>query len=122
VPRHGYIRRNPMSSHLYFPKGKRGLSHGRQLTSSLFFDKSFQSTDNETIGSYLTTFRSRSTLNLWLSHNYVKLLAPFAPTNSGLETLAAGTEHYFNAYGFDYASKPQSILTYAASLRNGGYY
>jgi len=76
VPRHGYIRLNPLISHLYFPKGKNVLSHGPSLTSSLFFNNSFRSTDNETIASYLITFRSRSTLNLWVSHNYVKLLAP----------------------------------------------
>jgi len=122
VPRNGYIRLNPMISHLYFPKGKNVLSHGPSLTSSLFFNNSFRSTDNETIASYLITFRSRSTLNLWASHNYVKLLAPFDPTNSGRDTLATGTEHYFDAYGFDFVSKPQSILTYAASVRNGGYY
>ncbi len=122
VPRTGYIRLNPQVSRLYFPRGGSVLSHGPGLTSSMFFNNSFQATDNETIGSYLITFRTRSTLNLWVSHSYVKLLAPFDPTNSGLDSLAAGTEHYFNAYGFDYASKPQSVLTYAASLRNGGYY
>jgi hypothetical protein len=107
---------------LYFPKSKKILSHGPGLTSSLFFNNSFQPTDNETIGSYLITFRSQSKLNAWASHTYIKLLLPFDPTNSGLDSLAAGSEHYFDAYGFDYISKPQSRFTYLASLRNGGYY
>jgi hypothetical protein len=122
VPRRGYFRLNPQISRLYFPKGRNVLSHGPGLTSSLFFNNSFQSTDNETIGSYLITFRSQSKLNVWASHSYVKLLAPFDPTNSGLVPLDAGTEHYFDAYGFDFTSKPQSRFTYLSSLRNGGYY
>lgn len=122
VPRTGYIRLNPLISRLYFPRGAGVLSHGPQLTSSLFFNNAFAPTDNETKASYLITFRSRSTLNFWGSHSYVKLLAPFDPTNSGQDSLAKGTRHFYNAYGFDYVSKPQSVLTYALSIRNGGYY
>ncbi len=122
VPRRGYFRLNPLITRLYFPKSKKILSHGPGLTSSLYFNNSLQTTDNETIGSYLITFRSQSKLNVWASHTYIKLLAPFDPTNSGLDSLAAGTEHYFDSYGFDFTSKPQSRFTYLASLRNGGYY
>ena len=50
------------------------------------------------------------------------LLQPFDPTNSGLDSLAVGTEHRWNSFGTDFFSKPQSIFTYSFSTRYGGYY
>jgi hypothetical protein len=52
----------------------------------------------------------------------VQLLQPFDPTNTGKDTLARGTKHSWNAFGFDYISKPQSLFTYTFSTRYGGYY
>jgi len=82
----------------------------------------FRSTDNETIASYLITFRSRSTLNLWVSHNYVKLLAPFDPTNSGRDNACDRHGALFWCLWLWFVFQTPSILTYAASVRNGGYY
>jgi hypothetical protein len=36
--------------------------------------------------------------------------------------LQTGTTHYWNAYGFDYFSRPQQLLTWSLSSRYGGYY
>jgi hypothetical protein len=52
----------------------------------------------------------------------VNLLQPFDPTNSGKDSLAAGTEHRWNSFGFDFTSKPQSVFTYLFTTRYGGYY
>jgi hypothetical protein len=71
---------------------------------------------------YAITFRNQSNLTGWVSNTYVKLLRPFDPTNSGLDTLATGSEHRWNAFGIDYVSMPQQLLTYAFSVRYGGYY
>jgi hypothetical protein len=49
-------------------------------------------------------------------------LKGFDPTNSGLDTIPRGTEHQWDAVNIEFASKPQSRFTYAASLRHGGYY
>ena len=122
VPRKGYIKLNPMAGITFFPKGTKVLSHGPTMSSTLFHNESFQPTDNETWLAHSTTFRTQSKLTVWVAHNYVKLLSPFDPTNSGKDTLATGSQHYFNSYGFDFASKPQSVFTYAATGRNGGYY
>ena len=122
VPRKGYIKLNPMAGITFFPKGTKVLSHGPTISSTLFHNESFQPTDNETWLAHSTTFRTQSKLTVWVAHNYVKLLSPFDPTNSGKDTLATGSQHYFNSYGFDFASKPQSVFTYAATGRNGGYY
>ena len=71
---------------------------------------------------YRLNFRKQSVLVGWVGHSYVKLLRPFDPTNSGLDTLATGSEHDWFAWGFDFISKPQSVFTYGFSTRYGGYY
>jgi hypothetical protein len=123
VPRLGYVKVNPFISRLFFPKGTKVLSHGPRVLSTYFFsERSLQRTDNETIFLYMITFRSQSVLAFWGADSYIKLLNPFDPTNSGLDTLARGTKHQWVAYGFDYISKPQQLFTYAFSARYGGYY
>ncbi|WP_421830772.1 DUF5916 domain-containing protein [Larkinella sp.] len=122
VPRRGYIKANPTASYMMFPKGGKVLSHGPQLTSFYIYNEKFEKTDNQSIFTYLTTFRSKSVLSVWAAHDFVRLLQPFDPTNTGRDTLARGTEHRWNAVGVDYISKPQSLFTYLFSGRYGGYF
>jgi hypothetical protein len=122
VPRKKFIKVNPQISYLFFPTGKRILSHGPKISSTYYFDDSFNHTDNTSILSYTITFRKQNVLTVWTAHDYVKLLQPFDPTNSGLDSLETGTEHRWNSFGIDFTSKPQSILTYLFSARYGGYY
>jgi hypothetical protein len=122
VPRPGYIKFNPQIGRLFFPKSKHVLSHGPKLNASYYFDPKMAPTDNEAYLVYAVTFRDQSVWNTWVSNNYVKLLKPFDPTNSGKEPLPAGSEHQWNAFGIEYTSKPQSVFTYAFTTRYGGYY
>jgi hypothetical protein len=122
VPRRGYMKFNSQIGYLFFPKGTRVLSHGPSFNSINFFNTSAQATDNENYMVYNLTFRNRSVLAGWVAHDYVQLLQPFDPTNSGKDTLARNTRHSWNAWGTEFVSKPQSVLTYAFSSRYGGYY
>lgn len=122
VPRTNYIRTNPQASYLFFPKGKTILSHGPKVATSVFFDPSFNQTDSETYLAYLFNFRKLSTFSIWVAHDYVKLLSPFDPTNSGKDSLATGSEHSWNSTGLEFFSRPQRTLTYSLSGRYGGYY
>jgi hypothetical protein len=122
VPRRNFVKINPLLAYLFFPKSKTVLSHGPKLSSTYFFNDEFHQTDNETFLSYAITFRQQSILTGWVAHNFVKLLQPFDPTNSGSEFLEVGTEHRWNSFGADFVSKPQSLLTYSLSSRFGGYY
>jgi len=122
VPRTNYIRTNPQASYLFFPKGKTILSHGPKVATSIFFDPSFKQTDSETYLAYLFNFRKLSTLMMWVGHDYVKLLSPFDPTNSGKDSLATGSEHRWNSTGLEFFSRPQRTLTYSLAGRYGGYY
>jgi hypothetical protein len=122
VPRTNYVRVAPSLNYLFFPVGTKILSHGPVLTSTYFFNTKFRQTDNENYAGYKITFRKQSTLLVWGAHDYVKLLSPFDPTNSGKDSLDTGTEHRWYAYGGEFISKPQSIFTYGFSMRYGGYY
>jgi hypothetical protein len=122
VPRTNYVRINPLVGYLFFSKGKKILSHGPKIQSSYFFDTSFNPTDNSSMLSYGITFRTQAVMTAWVGDDYVKLLRPFDPTNSGKDTLATGTEHQWKSFGVDFTSKPQSLFTYLVSTRYGGYY
>ena len=122
VPRQNYVKVNAGLSYLFFPKGTKVLSHGPIVNSTYIFDTNFQHTDNTSFVAYKTTFRTQSTFMGWVSDDYVKLLKPFDPTNSGKDTLATGSEHRWNAFGLEFVSKPQRLLTFGFSLRYGGYY
>lgn len=122
VPRYGYYRIYPEIMHTFFPQSKDILSHQLKVGNSVYFDQDFHQTDYRSMLTYLITFRSRSTLSGWASPNYVKLLGPFDPTNTGGDTLATGTEYRWMEYGAEYISKPQSLFTYRAAVQVGGYF
>lgn len=122
VPRKGYVKLSPQISRYFFPKGGIILSHGPQLSANYFFDTKMHNTDHQTTFDWLFTFRTKATLAIVGENDFVKLLQPFDPTNTGKDSLAAGSIHRYNLTGFDYVSAPQHILTYTASLRYGTYY
>jgi hypothetical protein len=122
VPRVGYIKFNPLVLRNFFPKKTKVLSYGIQLNSNYFFDESFNRTDNESALSFITTFRNRSTLTISGINDYVKLQDPFDPTNTGRDSLAAGTQHHYNSLDILLVSKPQSVFTYQLESTFGGYY
>jgi hypothetical protein len=123
VPRRGFVKFNPAAARLFFPKGSIVLSHGPAITSTYYLNESMQEiTDHETALMYKFSFRTQAVLTVWAAENYVELLSPFDPTNSGLDSLDTGTQHRWKSFGFDFFSKPQSVFTYALSMRQGGYY
>ncbi len=122
VPRNGYVNVTSYIGHLFFPKKSTILSHGPKLSASYFFNEKLERTDNINLLEYLLDFRDRSKLNFGVSDEYVELLSPFDPTRSGKESLDVGTQHHWNAYTFDFISKPQSMFTYSFGGRFGGYY
>ena len=123
VPRRGFVKFNPYVSRLFFPRGTSILSHGPAINSTYYTnEKLTEVTDHETALMYKLSFRSQAVLTAWVAENYVKLLSPFDPTNSGLDSLETGTQHRWKSFGFDFVSKPQSLFTYMLSMRQGGYY
>jgi len=122
VPRTGFIKMSSFLGHLFFPKKGSIVSHGPRLNAFYFFDESFKRTDNTSFLQYFFQFRNRSSLEFFISDDYVELLDPFDPTQLGIAELETGTKHQWNAFGWEYASKPQSLFTYGFTGRLGGYY
>ena len=122
VPRQGYIKISPQVAMNFFPKKGSILTHGPQFTSSEYFDERFRTTDNQNSAAYLVTFRNRISMSGVILHDYVELLKPFDPTNSGKDSLLKGSKHSWNTAGFDIVSQPQKLFTYSVSLRYGGYF
>lgn len=122
VPRNGYINIQSFLGYLFFPKSGEILSHGPTLNTTYFFNQNFERTDNLSYLLYSFDFQNRSSLDVFISDDYVELLSPFDPTRLGKEELEAGTKHQWNAFGWMYESKPQSLFTYTIDARFGGYY
>jgi hypothetical protein len=79
-------------------------------------------TDNEEVLLYLFNLRDQSVFDVWTGHDYLELLVPFDPTNTGKDTLARGSVHKWRAFGIEYFSRPQQLFTYSVTTRFGGYY
>ncbi len=122
VPRANYIKLYPQVSYTFFPKAGSVLTHGPQFIFNYFFDKKLNQTDHENVLDYLITFRNKATLTGVLMDDYVKILFPFDPTNSGKDSLSFHSEHSWQTGGVDFVSKPQSLFNYSFSFRYGGYY
>ncbi|TSD68006.1 carbohydrate binding family 9 domain-containing protein [Inquilinus sp. KBS0705] len=122
VPRTGYNKLSPLLLHNFFPKSGGVLSHGLQYSGVYFFDESFKRTDNESILSYIITLRSRATFTVSGLDDYVKLLRPFDPTNTGKGMLPTGSVNHWQTIDVQFASKPQSVFTYLFDVARGGYY
>jgi len=122
IPRNNYVKFSPSITRLFFPKGGNILSYGPQLSSTFYFNPSFDQTDNTKLFNYLVTFRDKSTIAGVVQNDFVELLSPFDPTRIGKQPLAAHTKHQWTTTGFDWISAPQHKFTYSLSTRIGGYY
>jgi len=122
VPRVGYVKLNPLVLRNFFPKKGKILSQGIQFTSNYYFNESLQRTDNESVLSYILTFRDRSSITVSGINDFVQLQQPFDPTNTGKDSLATGTQNHYNSLDILINSKPQSVFTYSIEATGGGYY
>jgi hypothetical protein len=123
VPRSGYIRINPQLTRNYFPKSGNILSHGPQFVANFYYDQNLtRNTDNQVAASYILKFRNSTSFSAIILHDYVEILKPFDPTNTGKDSLKIGSTHNFTTLGLDLVSKPQKLFTYLLSMRYGGYY
>ncbi len=122
VPRVDYINGSAFLGHTFLPKKGKIQSHGPSFFGRYFFDTQLNRTDNFLNLDWEVLWLNRSEFAIEYDHEYVELLEPFDPTNTGQDTLAAGTKHSWNAIRATYFSKPQNRFTYALGTRLGGYY
>ena len=119
VPRNGYHRALGTIGYTFLPEGGRVLSHGPTLTSSNFFDWTGKLSDYETALGYTVTLRSGDVFSTSGGADYVRLLQPFDPTNSGREQLQTGSVHRWKFWSTKFDSRQQSVLRYGFSSTGG---
>ena len=122
VPRQDYIRTSGFLGHTFFAKKGKLISHGPSFFGRYFFDPSLNRTDNFLNLEYEFLWLDRSEFGIEYDHEFIELLEPFDPTNTGQEELPAGSTHSWNGLRIRYNSRPQGRFTYGAFTRLGGYY
>jgi hypothetical protein len=90
----------------------------------MYFDpaRSFSITDRETEISYNIEWLNRNVFSLEYEHSYVKLDAPFDPTNTGGFKFNANDEFTWNEIGASFISDVRKSLNFELSGRYGGYF
>jgi hypothetical protein len=122
VPRRNYYQISPFVRYRMFPGTPKLVSHGVEIGTSTYWDGTGRLSDSETFLSYEFQFLNQSELGLWASNDYLRLLDPFDPTNSGGEELEAGSEFQWNAFGLYYQSTQVRPYTFGFRTRYGGYF
>ncbi|WP_108422828.1 DUF5916 domain-containing protein [Flagellimonas amoyensis] len=122
VPRNNYLKFEGSVGYQFLPASEKVVSHGPQYTGYYYFNPNMNATDYVSIVGYGVDFMDRSSLSVDVFNEYVRLLAPFDPTNTGQEQLAAGTRHHWNGVYLSYNSRPKSLFTYNLTTRLGRYF
>jgi hypothetical protein len=122
VPRLGFMKMSPKIGYNFFPKAENIVSHGPQFDSDYYFDMDMELIESESVLSYTFRMLDRSVFDVGVGNKYVKLQEPFDPTNSGGDSLAAGTSYTWLDIGAGYSSTQKKLLTYRLFVLGGEYY
>lgn len=123
IPRVNYRSLKGNVDYTFYPKKEGNLvSHGPKIFRINFYDDAGNNTDYFMRSGYVFNFLNRSRLDFTLDRQYVQLLDPFDPIQTGKGEIEAGTTHRWSEYGFKYSSKPSSLFTYSVEGITGGFY
>ncbi|MCD6597417.1 MAG: carbohydrate binding family 9 domain-containing protein [Bacteroidales bacterium] len=122
VRRTGFQRINPSVGYKFFPKSDQIISHGPSLQTEFILDPHFKQTDRGIILAYSVEFLNTRAIVLSYKRQYIMLLEPFDPTNSGGDTLAAGTDYDWNSSEVKYQSDARKKFNYSFGASYGGYF
>ena len=122
VRRTGIFRLNPSIGYKWFPQKRRIANHGPKLEQLYVFDRNLDLTDRSTRLTYSFTWLSRSNLSLGIEENFIRLRAPFDPTNNNGLPLDEGDSFSWNRAQILFRSDARSLLTYTLDLSYGGFF
>jgi hypothetical protein len=122
IQRKGFYQINPTIKYKFFPKSRRITNHGPILELDLFYKPDLSLTDREIQLGYAVEWLDRSKFTMELEDGFVKLQAPFDPTNTGGDSLAAGSEFRWKEIAASYISDIRKLFNYKLSTRYGGFY
>jgi len=122
VPRTGYLRLNPDISYQWFPKSTVVNRHGPTMRNQAFFTDGWGFTDYIFTMGYEVLLLNTASYSVGYEQSYIKLTQPFDPTNSGKDSLAAGTEHNFRTIEAEINSDRRKLFTYNLGGSYGGFF
>lgn len=123
IRRKGYYEFTPAVQYKFYPSGSSVANHGPGLKSDFFFDSSIWTlTDRDVQLFYQFEWLNKNILQADVRESFVKLRAPFDPTNTGGEQLAIGDKFDWFEAGLTYTSDIRKSFNYLAATRYGGFY
>jgi hypothetical protein len=122
IRRNGYYQINPSLQYKFYTEKGILVYHGPGFKGDILFDPSFKKSDRDAQLLYYFVWNNRSTLTFDVKDTYVRLLAPFDPTNTGGDSLAAGSEFDWRETGVSFGSDTRRLFNFVLSGRYGGYY
>jgi len=122
VRRKGFYQVNPSAGYKFFPVSKKIANHGPSVEIDMFYSPDLSLTDREIDISYSLEWLTRSKISLEFEEGYIKLLEPFDPTNTGGDSLTAGSEFTWEEIELTYNSDIRKSFNYVVSTRYGGFF
>ena len=122
VKRTGFHRVGPHLEYKFYPNEGKILNHGPKFKFDNVWDEDLNTMDRELELKYIINYINRSKLSAELERGFVKLRAPFDPTNTGGDTLTTGSAYNWNEFSLRYESDARKTLNFTSNIRNGGYY
>ncbi len=122
IRRKGYFEINPVFQYKFYPKTGALIDHGPGFRTDVLFDNAMKMSDREIQLSYLFDFKDKSSLLFDAKNDYIRLLAPYDPTNTGGDSLRTGDEFKWTDYGITFTSDIRRPLNVILGSRYGGYF
>jgi hypothetical protein len=122
IRRKGYYEINPVFQYKFFPASSKIANHGPAIKMDILFDPAVRMTDRETQLLYQVEWKNKSAVVVDLKETYIKLKAPFDPTNTGGVPLQADSEFTWKEIGASFVSDIRKPLNFLAGTRYGGYF
>jgi hypothetical protein len=122
IRRKGYYEVNPTFQYKFFPFSSKIANHGPALKLDVLFDPSLIMTDRETQLLYQVEWMNKSILVVDAKETFLKLLAPFDPTNTGGVPFSANDRFNWKEMGISFTSDFRKPFNWLVSGRYGGYF
>jgi hypothetical protein len=122
IRRKGYYEMNPMFQYKFFPAASKIADHGPIFKLDMFFDPLLSLTDRATQLSYQVEWLNKSILIAGINEIYIKLQAPFDPTNTGGVPLAVNDEFRWKEISASFTSDIRKPFNYLISSMYGGFF
>jgi hypothetical protein len=122
IRRTGYYELNPSLQYKFYPSDSKLANHGPGVKYDMLLDPSGHLTDRMINLYYQFEWLNKSTLVIDGMDTYVRLLAPFDPTNTGGIPLPQGDKFQWQEAGITYVSDIRKLFNFLVGTNYGGFY